>query len=159
MTADNAGIGATYNWYIDGGDGLTDLADDALVSNDQNPMVTPSTTSDYFVVVTSANGCLVTSSMTSVTVNTVADATSPQGQTICEGELLSTPLSVSTTATGINWYSAATGGVSLGTGTSYTPASTNNLATGTYSYYAESYDAAGCVSENRLEVVLSLIHI
>ena len=156
LTADFAGTGATYDWYLDGGDGNADLADDVFVSNDQNPLVTPTADANYFVVVTSADDCVATSNMTTVTVNTVADATTPMGQTICENELLTTPLSASTTATGINWYSAATGGLSLGTGTTYTPPSANTLTAGTYSYFAESYDAAGCVSVNRLEVVLTV---
>ena len=155
LAADYAGPGATYNWYIDGGYGMTDLADDTFISNDQNPSVSPTATSDYFVVATSAAGCASTSTLTKITVNMIGAPTTPVGQEICENENLATPLSATTTATDVNWYDAASAGTLLGTGTTFTPSGTNSLAPGTHSYFAESIDDDGCTSD-RLEVVLTV---
>ena len=155
LAADYAGPGATYAWYLDGGDGMADLSDDTFISNDQNPTVSPMASSDYFVMITSATGCSATSSMTSVTVNEVDDPTTAGDQEICEFENLATPLSATTTATDINWYDAAAAGNLLGTGNNFTPSGTNALAAGTHSFFAESIDDDGCVS-GRLEVVLTV---
>ncbi|QLG46780.1 Ig-like domain-containing protein [Costertonia aggregata] len=50
----------------------------------------------------------------------------------------------------VRWYSSPTGGQILGTGTTF---STGSLGSGTYSYYAESYNSTTyCVADSRTKV-------
>ncbi len=155
LTADNAGMGAAYDWYYAGADNMIGGTDDILESNDQNPSVSPSVTSSYYVIVTSVNGCVATSNLVTVTLTTPADPlTITDNVEICEGETLTTPLEANCGSTTVNWYSAASGGVLLGTGSTFIPANTSNLAAGTYSYFTECEDAQGCTSINRLEFTL-----
>jgi hypothetical protein len=51
----------------------------------------------------------------------------------------------------LKWYSASTGGTSLGTGLSYSPSSVS-----TTTYYASSYSTAGCESVTRTPAIASI---
>ncbi|MCP4090570.1 MAG: hypothetical protein GY746_12390, partial [Gammaproteobacteria bacterium] len=80
----------------------------------------------------------------------VADATNPTDNLYCTG---SSPTSISVDAAPagfeINWYAAATGGASLFTGETYTPASAGT-------FYAEVEEIiSGCVSTNRVAAILT----
>lgn len=85
----------------------------------------------------------------------IADPINPIDRTICLGSS-NTTLVVSLGPNGntINWFDMPTGGTSLATGSSFTPAVS---AVGSYTYYAEASDnITGCISDNRVAVTLDI---
>ena len=154
LNADFAGAGATYDWYYAGGDNAMGGGDDVLESNAQNPSITPAATSNYYVVVTSASGCIATSNMIAVNVNPVSDPVVVD-YVACIGDptaIAGIQLAATCTApTGVEtrWYDSAGNLVETNSST-YIPAEAASPAVGTYAYFAECYDPVSG---------LSLIHI
>jgi len=72
--------------------------------------------------------------------------------TICYGQ--SATLSALSTGNGIRWYTTPTGGTLLGTSASGAPFSVTPTTTTTY--YAETINAAGCVSATRVPVTVTV---
>ena len=99
--------------------------------------VTSST--DYIVTATSASGCQAIDTV-SLTVNSTPASPVASGTTICSGN------SATLTGTGagtIGWYSSASGGAPIATGTSYTTPVLSSSAT----YYVQDSSSSGCVSQ------------
>ena len=115
--------------------------------------VAPNATNTYSLVsVVDNNGCVASLSGTvNITVNpSPSDATNPVDNAYCAGDPL-TAISVDDPGAGfrIDWYDASTGGTLVGTGISFTPASSGT-------YWAEVVNTAStCISANRVSATLT----
>ncbi len=111
-------------------------------------MGTLTSTRYYRAIVTSGACSAVTSNVVTVTVTPLPTMTSTTPGSICG----SGPVLLGASATGtINWYSALTGGSSIGTGTSYTTPSISTTTT----YYVD-VTANGCTSTPRAAVIATI---
>lgn len=104
------------------------------------------------------NGCVDTLSITAPDCSCpiLASPENPTDGSNCEGQATASLSVTAPAADGdtINWYTNATGGTALASGTSFTPTDT---AAGNYTYYAENFESAtGCTS-NRIGVNLTII--
>ncbi|WP_294820051.1 T9SS type B sorting domain-containing protein [uncultured Flavobacterium sp.] len=83
------------------------------------------------------------------TVNPVPTITALSPVSACSGNAAT--LQATASSGTINWYTTATGGTPIGSGTSFTtPAITTDT-----SFYAEAISAAGCISDARIEVMVT----
>lgn len=134
------GVGqfSTYSWSPGGQTGAT-------IS------VSPTATTTYTLQASHPSGC---SANTQVTVTISPDPAAPQSNAVavCSGD--NTTLTVQNPLTGMtyNWYSVATGGTVLASGTSY--ALTNVTANATY--YVSAVNATGCTSPTRTAVDITV---
>ncbi|MCW3071501.1 MAG: hypothetical protein JWO44_1391 [Bacteroidetes bacterium] len=130
LTSNNI-AGATYSW----------TGPNTYAAGVRNPPpilgATPAMGGTYSLTVT-VGGCTSNPATVSITVNAIPAAPTAPGVTICAG----TTATLTATAPGgtYDWYSAATGGVLLGSGSTFT---TPVLATNT-TYYVQS-TISGCV--------------
>ena len=120
-----SGTGNSYAWY--------DSATGGNLLSSQQAFLTPvlAATTTYYVQITDNNGCTSLRTPVTVTVNATPAAPTANGTTICSGK--ATTLTASGTGT-IQWYSAATGGTPLATGSSFT----TPVLTQTTTYYVGS---------------------
>ncbi len=118
-------INGPTSWSWNFGDGGT--------STDQNPVHTYTANGSYTVELTTTNGFGNSTETKSsfITINMPAAPVAGSVSAVCPGEAMTLTASG---ADSLRWYSAATGGTALATGTSYT---TPNLS-GTATYYVES---------------------
>jgi gliding motility-associated-like protein len=150
LAISNPTAGFTYNWYAaaTGGASLasgTTFTTPALVGN-----VT------YYAEAVNASGCASTT-RTPVTVTVSAAPAAPQvattGTDICAGSNTTISATNVDPAVTIKWYAASTGGVALGTGTTFTTPVLNANTT----YFAEAVsNAAGCASSTRTPVAITV---
>ncbi|WP_316804689.1 putative Ig domain-containing protein [Pedobacter nototheniae] len=148
LNVSNLQAGVTYNWYASSGN-------TALATNNTGVFVTPAVSTQTIFYVEAVSGTAL-SSRTAVTVSINPAATpaviTTNNQVINSGQ--TTTLSATADAGNtINWYSAATGGTQLATGTSYT---TPALTT-TTTYYVETVNSNGCVSASRVPVTVTVL--
>ncbi|WP_370511572.1 beta strand repeat-containing protein, partial [Flavobacterium sp. ZT3R18] len=112
----------------------------------------------FDVIVTNAQGCIVTSNAVILTVNALPSAptlVTPSSATgICAGA--STNLNATSTGNTIYWYTVATGGANIGTSASGVNFSVTPAATTTY--YAEARSAAACISSSRTATALITVN-
>jgi lysophospholipase L1-like esterase len=121
-----ASAGSSYKWM----NGNTQVGTAATYA--------ASTTGNYTVEVTNANGCKATSASTSVTVNTLPNAPSVSSSIMyCQN---TTATVLTAIGTGLKWYIAASGGTALATAPTPT-----TVSTGTINYYV-SQTTNGCES-------------
>ncbi|WP_257683435.1 gliding motility-associated C-terminal domain-containing protein [Flavobacterium plurextorum] len=133
----------TINWYT----AATGGAIVATGTSYKTPSL--STTTDYYVEAV-ANGCTSTArTKVTATVNTTPTIISTTPRSGCAGETVT--LSASASAGTINWYSNVTGGISLGTGTSFT---TPNLSV-TTTYYVDATNN-NCTTGSRVAVAATV---
>ena len=148
LTVGNLQTGVTYNWY--GATGST-----PLVTNNSGVFVTPAINSSTTFYVEAISGTAVsTRTAVNVTVNPPANpaVVTTNNQVVNSGQ--STVLSATADAGNtIKWYAAATGGAPLATGSNYT----TPALTATTTYYVETTNANGCVSEARVPVTVTVI--
>ncbi|OXB09167.1 hypothetical protein B0A81_08380, partial [Flavobacterium plurextorum] len=133
----------TINWYT--------AATGGTIVATGTSYKTPSlsTTTDYYVEAV-ANGCTSTArTKVTATVNTTPTIISTTPRSGCAGETVT--LSASASAGTINWYSNVTGGISLGTGTSFT---TPNLSA-TTTYYVDA-TSNNCTTGSRVAVAATV---
>ncbi|MBI5219320.1 MAG: hypothetical protein HY958_10360, partial [Bacteroidia bacterium] len=133
----------TVNWYAASSGGVSL----GTGTNYTTPSIAVTTT--YYVDAT-ANGC-TTASRTSVTatVYTVPTIATTTANFRCgTGTVV---LGATPSAGTINWYSAATGGSSLGTGTNFTTPSISSTTT----YYVDATDN-GCTTASRTSVTATV---
>lgn len=137
--------GITYNWYN------TCPAGPVLASS--NSYTTPSLSANTIIYVAATNTCSSSSSCVPVAVNIAPAITVPAvtGITICPGS--SATLNVQSPVAGntYTWYTAASGGSPIATGTSFT---TPALSTAT-TYYVQAQDA--CYTSSRTAVTVNMI--
>lgn len=112
-------------WWYDAPTAGTLLASGTSFS----PNVTVTTT---YYVETTLNGCTSARTAVVVTVNTTPTITSTTPASRCDAGTVT--LQATASSGTLNWYSAPTGGTSLGTGTSYTTPSISSTTT----YYVEA---------------------
>jgi gliding motility-associated-like protein len=124
--------------------------------NGQSVSVTPGATTQYTVNATNAIGCTASAQVT-VSVNAVPAPLPANSITVCHGT--NTTMQVQNPVAGetYNWYSSATGGTILSTGTSYT---VNNV-TANATYYIETVNATSCSSGTRtpFNIIISAITV
>jgi hypothetical protein len=140
----NATASGTYFWS--GPNTYTSALQNPTVSN----AATTSMTGTYTITVT-LNGCSVTGT-SSVTVNPVVNAPTATGVTI--NQYTSTTLSAVCTGSTAKWYSASSGGASIGTGSYTTPVLSANT---TYHVACESGGSPNCVSSTRTPQTVTII--
>ncbi|MFD1605774.1 gliding motility-associated C-terminal domain-containing protein [Flavobacterium artemisiae] len=139
-------IGTTLAWYSSA-TSTTPLANGNTYTT---PALTANTT--YYIGVTRAVGCESNERVPVVlnVSNPVAPAVSNTGTALCSATpTQSTTLSLINPIPGTtyNWYSVASGGTSLATGTSYSP----TVPLGTTTFYVEAV-IGGCISPTRTQV-------
>jgi len=132
--------GATYNWT--GPNGFT--------STSRNPSITNATDSmaGIYSVTATVEGCSSNATTTNVVVNAIPTITGTTPGSRCGTGIV--VLGGTASAGTINWYAAATGGASLGTGTTFTtPSITSNTT-----YYVDATEiASGCTTGTRTAVI------
>ena len=141
--------GVTVNWYT-AATGGTPIATG-------NSFTTPAltATTSYYAEAQSGGTCVSPGrTLVTATVSTLPAApgiTTPN-VTICPNNVA--VFSIATPVTGVtyNWYSTATGGTSLYTGTSFT----TPALTATTSYYAEAENITGCPSATRTQATATV---
>ncbi|WP_421893387.1 LamG-like jellyroll fold domain-containing protein [Marinoscillum sp.] len=141
-----SGTALTYQWRENGSDISNGGVYSGVTSATLNISdVTGLNGKSYDVVVTESGTCSSTSATAALTVNTIPTitGTAPAAR-LCEG---SVTLGATASAGIVNWYTAASGGSSLGTGTSF---STPSIST-TTTYYVDATEN-GCISGSRTAV-------
>ncbi len=135
----------TINWYAASSGG----ASLGTGTSYTTPSISSNTT--YYVDATSS-GC-TTGSRTTVlaTVNTTPTITGTTPASRCDAGAVS--LGATSSAGTINWYSSASGGVSLGTGTSYNTGALSSNST--YYYYVDA-TTGGCTTASRTSVTATV---
>ena len=106
--------------------------------------VSPTTTTTYTVTGTNTIGCTASAQVT-VTVNAVPAAPVINTVTVCSGANATLQVQSSVAGEVYSWYTSASGGTVVATGTSYTI----NNATVNTTYYVEAATASGCISSAR----------
>ncbi len=135
----NAGAsGGTGNYTYTWSDAAT-LSDNTL----SNPIATPVGTTTYSVTVDDGNTTISGSII--ITVNEVPTITGTTPSSRCDAGAVT--LGAAASAGTINWYADATGGASLGTGTSFPISSISSTTT----YYVDATDN-GCTTASRTAV-------
>ncbi|OKS86593.1 gliding motility-associated C-terminal domain-containing protein [Mucilaginibacter polytrichastri] len=142
--------GITYNWY----------ATPTLI----NPVFTgptfvagPITTNTtYYVVASNASGCTSANAATAQITISPAPAAPviANGTTVesCAGSTATLNIANPQAGLTYNWYTAATGGSPVNTGTSFTTGTLSASVT----YYAEAVNATGCASDTRTAVTINV---
>jgi gliding motility-associated-like protein len=140
--------GLTYKWYTTATGGTpvftgVDFITTGLTSG-----------TSYYAEAVNAGGCISASrTPVNITVNALPQVTA-QGAAVCPGTAASLTASSTDQNTTINWYSSATGGSILLTGTTVTTPALNTSTT----YYAEAVDnATNCVSTTRSPAQVQII--
>lgn len=113
--------------------------------------VSPATTTTYVVTATNALGCSAASQIT-VTVQGKPAAPVGNAVAVCSGATALLAVSSPNPSFTYKWYDVATGGSAIHTGNSYTVNNATNPAT----YYVEAISSAGCVSDNRTSIALTV---
>jgi gliding motility-associated-like protein len=141
--------GVSVNWYANPTGGTPLFTGNTYTSADLT-----ATTSFYAEAV--AGGTCVSTSRTKVTATisplpAVPTLTTPN-VTICDGDVAVFAIASPVAGQTYNWYSTATGGTSLFTGTNFTsPALNANTI-----YYAEAVNVAGCASGTRVAATVTV---
>ena len=144
LSVSNTLAGVTYNWYA--ATGSTPIFTGPTYTT---AALTANTT--YYVEAVSGTAV---SSRTAVTVTarpTPALAIVSAGQSISAGQTATLQASAEAGNT-INWFTTSTGGIAVGTGTSFTTPVLNTTTT----YYAETVNSTGCVSASRAAVTVTV---
>lgn len=147
LTIDNLTNGVTYNFYSSTGN--TPLGTGTTFTT---PALTVTTT--YFAEAVSGTAVSARIPVT-VTVNPAPDVPTVviNSVTISSGQT-ATLQATATSGSTIKWYAAATGGIELASGGTFTtPALTANAT-----YYAGTSNSFGCTSATRVPVVVSVIN-
>ncbi len=141
----DAGNNIQYQWRVNGVNKGSKTSDNTYTTSSlqNNNVVTVVFTSDC----TGNNP--VTSNSISVNVNPIPTITNTTPGDRCGNGTLT--LSATASAGTVNWYASATGGISLGTGTSFTTPSLS----ATKSYYVDA-TANGCTTASRTEVIATV---
>ena len=148
LQVQNPQTGFTYNWY--------DAAASGTLLSTGTAFTTPVLTANtiYYVEAINTTGCSsVARTAVVVTVSPLPAAPAANGTTVCSGS--NSILSVNNPQAGFtyNWYANATGGTQLANGVSFTA---NNVTANT-TYYVEAVSAAGCTSNTRTPVIITLL--
>ncbi|RVU00455.1 gliding motility-associated C-terminal domain-containing protein [Mucilaginibacter limnophilus] len=141
--------GVVYRWYTAPTGGTPVFTGSTFTT----PILTANRT--YYVEAENTTGCTSAARATAtVTVNPLPDDPELAANSLTVDAGQTATINVSNAQTGItyNWYTSANAGTAVHTGNSYT---TPALYTNT-TYYVEAVNAAGCASENRTAVNISV---
>ncbi|MBB5636472.1 gliding motility-associated-like protein [Pedobacter cryoconitis] len=147
LVIDNSQANTTYNFYSSTGN--TPIASGTTFTT---PALTVTTT--YYAEAVSGTAVSARVPVT-VTVNPVPDlpVVAINNVTISAGQTATLQASAASGST-IKWYGAATGGIELGSGVSFTtPALSANTT-----YYAGTTNSSGCMSLTRIPVTVTVIN-
>ncbi|MCD0486658.1 putative Ig domain-containing protein [Pedobacter sp. MC2016-14] len=152
LTVSSPQTGVTYNWY--------NLSSGGIIQGTGNSFTTPVITTPAQFYVEAASGTCISTSRTMVSVTPVAAPVAPASVTAANTPLCSgttTLLSVVNpdAALTYRWYSTATNGTALTTGTTYTP----TALTSTTTFYVEAVNATNCSSSSRTAVVVNVLPV
>jgi hypothetical protein len=112
-------------------------------------VINVTTGENYAVTVTTGGSCSATSTVTAVSIKASPSISKPLAASRCGTGTLTLGATASTGT--INWYTTATGGASVGTGTSFTTPSLSATTT----YYVDASDAT-CTSTPRTAIVATI---
>ncbi|WP_183566772.1 gliding motility-associated C-terminal domain-containing protein [Mucilaginibacter sp. SP1R1] len=147
--AAQAVTGVTVNWYANATGGTP-----LFTGNNYTTAALTATTSFYAEAV--AGGTCVSTTRTKVTATISPLPATPTltaaNATICDGDVAVLSISNPVAGQTYNWYSTATGGTSVFTGTNFTSAA---LHANTI-YYAEAVNASGCASSSRVQATVTV---
>ncbi|WP_299818112.1 PKD domain-containing protein [uncultured Pontibacter sp.] len=144
--AKNGTISA-YTWSVGGGATFVG----GTSSSSQYPEINFPVAGTYTVTVQATNECgISTPESQIITINELPAAPSVTPVTVCKGS--SATLTVSGSGPTYKWYTAATGGTAIYTGTALTV----NPANTTTTYYVEAVSAQNCISASRTPVTLTV---
>ncbi len=139
--------GITYNWYN------SPLKTGLLFSGTSYPTGNLTTAKTYYIEAT--NGTC-SSNLATITVSIAPLPTAPvlavNPVAVCTGSAATLNILAPQNGFIYNWYSTATGGTSLRTGTSFVTPVITTAAT----YYAEATNAGGCISATRTLVNITV---
>jgi gliding motility-associated-like protein len=137
--------GLTYKWYS--------TCPSGAVLNTGTNFTTPALTATTTYYVNATNSCNSTSNCTAVTINIAPAITTPAASATSVCPNTSGTLTVQSPVAGntYTWYTSASGGVPVATGTTF---STPSLST-TTTYYLQAQDA--CYTSTRTAIVVTVI--
>ncbi|GAA4314880.1 hypothetical protein GCM10023143_25920 [Compostibacter hankyongensis] len=149
--------GVTYNWY-DAPTGGTKVGTGATFTT---PVLNTAGTKKYYAeAVNTKGGCINDGGRTEVDVTVNALPSKPvidpanSTLSLCEGENVTLTLLNPQTGVTYSWYSSATGGTALATGTSFSPVPAPTANT---SYWVEAVNANDCgAAGGRVEVPVTV---
>lgn len=148
LSVQNPEAGATYNWYS--------AATGGTILFTGTSITTPALTANTSYYVQASNGTCVNNSRTQVTVTVNARPANPvvaaAGTQVCQGQ--ATTLTIDNPQTGFvyTWYTAASGGTAVATGSSFTTPALNANAT----YYVEVSNGT-CSNATRTRVDVTVL--
>jgi gliding motility-associated-like protein len=142
--------GVSYNWY-------DSPAETNLLFTGTTYITGPITnTTDFYISAVNGSGCTSTNlAMAQVTVQPAPSApslTNTGTVTTCSGTQVTLSIANPQAGYTYNYYTAATGGASLATGTSYTTA----VLTANTTYYVDATNSGGCTSDTRTAVTITI---
>ncbi|WPQ64056.1 gliding motility-associated C-terminal domain-containing protein [Chitinophaga sancti] len=142
--------GVTYQWY----DAAT--AGTLVGSGTSITIRNVTANADYYVEAVNASGCVNTGGRTKVSVVATASPGTPTvtaaSVSVCQGNTASLSVQNPNAAFTYRWYSTATGGTALGTGTSFTTPAINADA----QFYVEATNGNNCTSAARASVSITV---
>lgn len=148
LSVKNKQAGLVYNWY-------TAATGGTPVFTGGDFTITPTAGTVYYVESSTGAGCVSASrTMVVVTVNPspAAPAVSSAGIGVCTGSTATLNVLNPDATLTYAWYTTATGGTAVSTGTTYTtPAITANQM-----YYVEASNSFGCASPTRTAISVQL---
>ena len=152
VTLSATSSGGVVKWY----DALT--AGNLLATSNSYTTPTIGSTTTYYALAASSNGCNSTSPRTAVAatiITAVPTISSGTAASRCDAGSLTLSVSLlaaTTFGTTVNWYTAATGGTLVGTGTTWVTPSISSTTT----YYAEAVNCNG-ISTSRTAVIATVV--
>jgi gliding motility-associated-like protein len=152
------GTAINYQWQENRGSGWNNITDGGVYSGTTVNTLTITGASaamnnyQYRAALDGACGAVVNSNAATLTVNSLPIVTGNTPATRCGTGTVS--LSATATSGTINWFSALTGGSSIGSGSPFTTPSISS----TTSYYAEAVNN-GCPSASRMAVIATVNNV
>ena len=143
----NATTGITYSWYTNALGGTSFFTGDTYTTPPLSSNVT------YYVEASTALGCK-SMSRTPVTVSIAPPPAAPAATAapVCPGQTATINITSPNSTLTYTYYTVATSGTAVATGTSYTTPPVTTAIT----YYIESSNAGGCISVTRTPVTVNL---
>ncbi|NML36379.1 T9SS type B sorting domain-containing protein [Chitinophaga sp. G-6-1-13] len=150
LSVKNSVAGVIYKWY-------TQATGGTQVFTGANYTITPTGNATYYLEAATSGGCVSASrTAVNVTVNAAPAVPIVVNATLqtCLGQTVTLSVQSPNPALTYKWYTTATGGTAISTGSSFTtpPVTANAM------YYVEAVNATGCPSATRAAVSVQLIN-
>ncbi len=145
LSVTNPDVTLNYRWFDGSGNMVANSSSFTTAKLTQNTM--------YYVEAYTTTEQACASQRKAVMVSVMQQPLAPvaDNKTVCEGSSTVLTIKQASAEFTYNWYSVATGGVALATGTSYN----TGALTSDRTYYIEAVNASGCVSQ-RTSVTVSI---